>query len=554
MTNTAKTQKLLLPALILTTPFLVFLNYNSYCLGCAETWIVLIALILFAIVCSVVMLVSGRKVSALIMALLITAFIDLQFTPWNLWEWADEWVAILLFAGMQSFVAFLFLKEKLYTIATAVFLTFFAVTIFKLALNTNNNYSLFKHRESGIQTAPRIIHLILDEHIGIEGIPTDIEGGLATKTLITQFYLKNGFQLFGGAFSRYFNTHNSISSMLNFGAENKDDGYIRGRNPYRLLRNKYFEMLSKKNYNIEVLSPGEVDFCSGLTVLISRCVQYNAESLHVLGKLDIRAAQKLQVILSRYLSQSSIASWIIPEVVLIYHSVLGGSDMSLLQWAWALDHERTRLHSLNSLAVLESLWDNILSLPRGTALVAHLLIPHFPYVAKADCSIRSPSGNFLWNNRGLRTQAAPTNTIDSRRERYGLYFQQVECVYLKLDKLFDRMRATGIYDDSIIIIHGDHGSKIVVTDSISENRHLLTKQDLVDGFSTFFAMKLPGKPGGYDNSPWSLEQLFAKFVFEAGLTPTNILIEKSEPFVYLTSDSVADFIRIPYAPPKLAEN
>lgn len=549
MSNTAKSQKLLLPALILTTPFLVFLDYNQYCLSCAETWIALIALILLAVVCSVIMLISGWKLSALIMALLITGFIDVQFTPRNLWKWADEWAAILLFAGMQGFLTFLFLKERLYAIATAVFLTFFVVTVFKLALNTDNNYSLFEHSEPAVHAPPRIIHLILDEHIGIEGIPTDVEGGLATKNLITQFYLKNGFQLFGGAFSRYFNTHNSISSMLNFSAENKDDGYIRGRNAYRLLRNKYFEMLSKKNYNIEVLSPGDVDFCSDLTVLISRCVQYNAESLHVFGKLDIPAAQKLQVIMSRYLSQSSIASWIVPEVVLIYHSVLGGSDMSLLQWTWAFDHERTRLHSLNSLAVLESLWHNILSSPRGTALFAHLLIPHFPYVAKADCSIRSPSGNFLWNNRGLRTQAAPTNTTDSRRERYGLYFQQVECVYSKLDKLFDRMRATGIYDDSIIIIHGDHGSKIVITDSISENRHLLTKQDLVDGFSTFFAMKLPGKPGRYDNSPRSLEQLFAKFVFEAGLSPTNILIEKSEPFVYLTSDSVTDFIRIPYAPP-----
>jgi len=78
---------------------------------------------------------------------------------------------------------------------------------------------------------------------------------------------------------------------------------------------------------------------------------------------------------------------------------------------------------------------------------------------------------------------------------------------------------------------------------------VLTKQDLVDGFSTLFAMKLPGKTGGYDASPIPLEQLFAKFAFEAGLSPTNILSEKSDPYVYLMTDNAADPIRIPYIPP-----
>jgi hypothetical protein len=111
------------------------------------------------------------------------------------------------------------------------------------------------------------------------------------------------------------------------------------------------------------------------------------------------------------------------------------------------------------------------------------------------------------------------------------------------------MRAARIYDDSIIILHGDHGSRIGINEPTSKNQHTLTKQDLVDGFSTLFAMKLPGRPGGYDKSPWSLEQLFAKFVFEAGLTPTKILPEKSEPYVYLITDQATDPIRIPYVPP-----
>jgi hypothetical protein len=111
------------------------------------------------------------------------------------------------------------------------------------------------------------------------------------------------------------------------------------------------------------------------------------------------------------------------------------------------------------------------------------------------------------------------------------------------------MQAAGIYDDSIIVVHGDHGSRIAINEPTANNQHVLTTQDLVDGFSTLFAMKLPGKPGGYDKSLRSLEQLFEEFAFEAGLSPRKILSEKTEPFVYLTAGPDKEFIRVPYVPP-----
>lgn len=549
MTHSAKTQKAILPALILTTPFLVFLNYNSYCLACTETWIALTGLILLAIICSVIMMLGGGIVSGLVTATLITAFIDLQFTQSNLQDWVDEWTAILFFAGMQTFVLCSFLKEKFYTIATAVFSTFFIVTVFQLALPSNNNDSSFAHHRPEVHSPARIIHLILDEHIGIEGIPTDIEGGLATKNLITQFYLKNGFQLFGGAFSHYFKTNLSIPNMLNFAAETKPAALIRGRGPYILLHNNYFKLLSEKKYHIEVLSPGWIDYCSDSTVVINRCMEKQWGTLKNFAKLELPSAQKFQVLFSRYVSHSTIIATIFSyRVVLPFQSKGSALAASIYQWTWALNSERTRTDSLDTLADLNALWSDILSLPRGTVLFAHLIIPHDPYVALSDCSIRSPNKDFLWNNRGKFNQPL-VNTIVSRKERYQQYFEQLGCLYLRLEELFDRMRAAGIYDDSIILLHGDHGSRIVLNDPTPKNRHMVTKQDLVDGFSTLFAMKLPGRPGRYDNSPSALEQLFAKFVFEAGLTRVNILPEKSEPHVYLIADHATDPIRIPYISP-----
>jgi hypothetical protein len=535
-------QKLLLPSLILITPFLVFLNYNSYCLACGETGIALSVLIALAMICSVIMLLGGRIVSGLVMAVLITAFIDIQFAPRNLPDWVDEWTAILLFAGMQTLVLCLFLKEKFYVIATAVFLTFLVVTVFQLALPSKNDDSLFQHHEPGVDSPPRIIHLVFDEHIGTAGIPTDVEGGLATKSLITQFYLKNGFQLFGGAFSHSFNTHVSISSMLNFSTavDIKNLPYVTAGRGFALSSNKYFRLLSEKKYHIEVLSSRFLDLCFGKVIVTC---QYDVGSLHTFAKLDLPTSQKFQVVTSRYLSQSSVVSFLIHRIVLPYES--------LRSWVWAFELDRTRLNSLSTLHGLKVLWKDLVSLPHGTALFAHLMIPHSPYVARADCSIRPPSRDFLWqnNNRFLPSAEGPTNTLASRQERYKLYFEQLKCLYSKLDELFDRMRAAGVYDDSIIILHGDHGSRIGINEPTSRNQHVLTKRDLVDGFSTLFAMKLPQRAGGYDPSPRPLGQLFAEFVFEAGLTATKILPEKSEPHVYLITDHAADPIRIPYTPP-----
>ena len=454
------------------------------------------------------------------MAVLLTVFIDLQFIPLNLIHGVGESGVILLFCGMQTFVLCIFLREKFFSIATAVCLSFFFVTVFQLTVPLQKSNSFFEHPPAESRSVRRIIHLIFDEHIGIEGIPTDIDSGVATKDFISQFYLKNGFQLFGGAFSRHVNTHTSLANMLNFTATS--NGLINGRGPYTLLHNKYFRALSEKQYHIEVLSPGWIDLCADSTVTINRCIKRDWDSLSNLSEIEMPLSQKLQLLYGRYVNQSALATAIVYAVVLPLRSNFPALAASLDQWTWALNPDRSRTEPINTLTDLEPLWNDILSLPHGTVLMAHLMIPHYPYVALPNCSIRPPSRHFLWNNRGLLEQPPP-NTGESRKERYKQYFEQLECLYRRLGELFDRMQAAGVYDDSIIIVHGDHGSKIVTTEPLKDNQYVLTKRDLLDGFSTLFAMKIPGKSGGYDKSSLPLEQLFAKFAFEAGLFPTNIL-------------------------------
>ena len=74
----------------------------------------------------------------------------------------------------------------------------------------------------------------------------------------------------------------------------------------------------------------------------------------------------------------------------------------------------------------------------------------------------------------------------------------------------------------------------------------MSKEDYSDAYSTLFAVKLPGKAGGYDLSIRALEDLLAeaiKMPGDSGPAPESM---ESGQFVYLESDAKGDLVRVPY--------
>ena len=139
---------------------------------------------------------------------------------------------------------------------------------------------------------------------------------------------------------------------------------------------------------------------------------------------------------------------------------------------------------------------------------------------------------------------APATPLHHGRNTTDIISGSCQCLYVKLGQLFERMQAAGIYDDSIMILHGEHGSRIVLTEPVAKDKEALNKQDIIDGFSTLFAVKLPGVHGGYDNSPRPLERLLEEVVSES-VVPA-IGREESEPFVYLNSGYRKKMVRVQY--------
>ena len=485
---------LALPFLVLGTLFLVFLDYNGYCLACPETLLSFLALAIVGLTCSA-LVVAGRVPGSVTMAAVVLVFIDVQFSVLDRLEKLELAIVALVLIGL-----FWTRSRLVYSALLAMFGTAFAASAVQLAWPAQELTAPF-HRApiaSG-SDLPRLIHIILDEHIGMRGIPQNVRGGPETLEGLERFYKQNGFANYRGAFSRYHNTHNALPSALNFTVIRSDRELLTDPRPEggsMLRSNRYFELLSAAGYRTYVLQSMEVDMCGGRADRFGAeaCVAYPTFSLSPIMKLPLPVSTKASGLLSRLAGQSRRYR----RVRTVYNRWSGalhrfGSPIP--SWSW--DREIPNMSALNSMNALDRIASEVGSLKPGEALVAHLLLPHYPYAFMSNCSVRLPIKN--WKTRHPAIQGP--HTEESREERYELYLEQVGCLYLRLNEIFSDLRSAGTYDETVILLHGDHGSRIAMTEPRLDSAGHLPDRDVVDHFSTLFAVKpVNGKPSVNDEA------------------------------------------------------
>jgi hypothetical protein len=74
------------------------------------------------------------------------------------------------------------------------------------------------------------------------------------------------------------------------------------------------------------------------------------------------------------------------------------------------------------------------------------------------------------------------------------------------------MQGAGTFDDSVIIVHGDHGSRIGRVRFPFKDKGGVATQDLLDNFSTLFAVKKPGHRTGFDLPPRPVREILREVV------------------------------------------
>jgi hypothetical protein len=81
-----------------------------------------------------------------------------------------------------------------------------------------------------------------------------------------------------------------------------------------------------------------------------------------------------------------------------------------------------------------------------------------------------------------------------------------------------RLFAGGRLRDAIVIIHGDHGSRINLTTPNQANMHRMGPADYTDAFSTHFAYRSPSVPAELDRRSIALDEILAA-ILEHGAVP-----------------------------------
>ena len=499
------------PAVLLLTPFVVFLRYNAYPLLSAE---ILSCLLLIGAAGGGLGALARRfpAVAPLVIAGSIVCFVDLQFDVSVPIEGIGETTALVAAVGALTAMLWWVGMQGIAVIgvmAAAALITTLATPAERLVVE----------ERSGVSSAgggPFILHLIFDEHIGPAGLRA--AGRARAADRLQAFLEAERFLVFSGAYSDYAETVQAIGHALGLVPGTFVEGLVTSApKPFagRLSRSSYFAKLAEAGYAIRVYQSDHMDLCNS-TVPVMSCFTYASTKLGVLQDTPLTWSQRAAVVLGAYLMRSDL--W--TEAREFYNGMRERAVPRLPAWDW----EQTRVSPIASAAALSRLEEDLRGARRGQAVVSHLLLPHFPYVYDAECRTLPPSA---WLERNDDRWFPARNTPEGRAVRYSMYTEQLACTQRWIGRLL-RAIPDQVRRDAIVVLHGDHGSRITLNVQPPAPPR---ESDAVDVYSTLFAVRSPGISPGQDARQSAITCLLAELVAGDFKTAPSSGACDGEPFV-----------------------
>ncbi len=489
------------PTTILVAPTLAFASFHNYSFFSPEIFVGIGLLACLGAILGY--LILGRtKAKVIVIALLLTLYMDLQFAPVFVAA-GPFWSKALLPLIALGFLALsVWLRQHLTLLATTFFGTIVISTLLFPPGGTSVHLSVNEQLDTDTALPP-VVHIVLDEHIGIEGIPEDIEVGAELKRDLKAFFDRHGFYVFGKAFSRFYRSEWSLGHLFNPDSMLDEEVVerVNARFVWKVRENDYFEGIQDAGYNINVYQFEHIDYCESVKRRLSSCLTYNVSSLGAIQNTSLTTMQKLRVISGFYVYYSSTYRFLRDAYGnLMRHFVAPQPPLS--QWHW----ERTQVGSIAAFETLDRLRHDLENRATGGQYYfAHLDLPHYPYMYDRDCRLKAPAE---WATRNLphalRQYAEPTSF---RTHNYQMYLDQMRCMYTKLGELLEVIESSEALKNTVVILHGDHGSRITMRAPRAKNRSTLTTQEMVDNFSTLFAISAPGIDAGYDRRLVPIQEL-----------------------------------------------
>lgn len=454
--------------LLLTYPFLGMIWHHEYPLFSLEAGAFLLLAVAGALILAgLTMLLRTWIAYALVTICLLLSFL-LQFN--------------LPFTGLLTLLLVFGLLVALLREKTPVFL----VPVL-LALQLGSYLDARLERAGSISSAdmtpgrqdlPLVIHLVMDSLSGPDGLPRDTLGE-QTRAAMLGLFADGGFTMFPKAFSRYSATVDSLYYAFNFQEGNLSPYSYNSiaHQAHQFNENRHFDRLAAGGYRIRVFQNEEMNFCRPTDPSADPCWSYTLPNLDSvrLGVGDVWTRTRLLV--NTMLRRSRLVGKYQPDTFGI-----------------AVFEPR----------IFPQLLADIERRPRGVAYFAHVLFPHNPFAYRSDCSIDYEQPPWARFSRLKNELNVPDHVY---QRRYFLYQRQAHCALQMLGYFFSDLREKGLYDDAIIIVHGDHGSMVSRRPPRANMVEYLERDDYLDTFSTLFAIKLPGGKASQVEEVLALEQL-----------------------------------------------
>jgi hypothetical protein len=348
---------------------------------------------------------------------------------------------------------------------------------------------------------PAVLHIILDEHLGLEGFSALGPKGAELRKELEAAYVGAGFTMFSRAYSEHMHTANAIPQVLNYGRRLGLDHSSVG---VKIGPTEHLQFLSKSGYTLRIFQSDFADICSGASY--ASCTTYDSFSLRPVLDVPLTATERAKLITLKFLTLSQLSYWLLD----------GWNDAVPVARQIGLNPPVAKLtstaltSSVASFAALDRLNSQLSAARPGEAHIVHLLLPHYPYVLSRECKLL-PRSSWDW-----RVSNSPL-AIKQRA-----YMEQVRCVTTKVLEAVELFRSSPGGKNGAVIIHGDHGSRITQIDPQLGSIGRFKDSDLIAAFSTFFAVRTANGEGGYVNDAQPITPLVHDFARRGFKSPPQV--------------------------------
>lgn len=482
-----------------TASLLNMLNFNAYPLFRAEVWLVLGVIGLVAVVLGLFEKLAPR------LGFVLTGALVWVGTDLN----TDSAILPSLM-GVTALVAAWFFNENVVKLAVAAFGTVAAVQAGTALMGPAPAHAMpvpVAARPAAKQaTLPPLIHVVIDSALGLEGMASDSSfAGLHADS--AAFYTKHGFRLYHDAYTRHANTANSIPHILSFGnAPLAKTSQLTTRHlPPKL---DYFQTLSDRGYKVSILGANYLDLCTGQAV--AECRQVPHSQLSAITHFPMSTRDRSVTLGIALANMASLTTGAYEIGALVAPRFGGPAPVPM--------RNLQKVASIASILTLQQLQQTLANPQPGHAYFLHLLVPHEPYVFDGSCALK-PRGSWT-------TERSPV----ARTQRERDYREQTGCMNALIGETLTKLEGTPAGRDAIVIVHGDHGSRIVDERPLVDNPKA-SIHDIAMTYSTLFAIRAPGIEPGIATGRASLDELLeaaAASDFEAappaGVAPAEIIL------------------------------